>query len=178
MKKSALIIALAAIVITGCRKNPPYPPPPPVCCGTSSGAVLVQIKDTIPASRVFAKFIDSLNLTIQSMNGFNFNSPWPADSLNAVWNYVSLRSYIDPTSQVSLTGNSSAPILVQPIFTNMKVWQERDWLSLANQLQLKDINDSTKSLFVTVTPGQEESWAKTFETFPMVKHASVIYTMY
>ncbi len=130
------------------------------------GTLYVGLKAATPADSCFS-VANRVNLNILVVNGYNYKSPLPKDSVDALKNLLFAKKYIDtfqPGSILPLKTYVYYSALgytsVAAILNFMDTASQRDWIQTIGQLNLTEViatnTDSPKMMQVSVPVGKEQ----------------------
>src|SRR5882724_3489082 len=144
------------------------------CPDYKKGYVIVGLKNTVPIEQAFS-FVDSNNLSIESMSGFFYTNPYPEDSLPGLISYLDTKPYINAKGfhANAYINHQTGLLTLASTLYNMDLASQHDWANMANQLQLTDLNNDTKYMILLVPDGMENYWVTTFLHNDQVKWAEL-----
>jgi len=136
-----------------------------------AGKVLVHIRQEVALEDAFS-FFNQRELQVSSIKSLTYRSQLPADSIDAILNAFSSRSYIyEETRRVRIKDNS---LRIMVTLNSMTVDLQSDWIGLMKRFQFTEYGD-TRFFGIKVTEGEEKSWVKTLSSQGEVKSSSLNY---
>jgi hypothetical protein len=172
MKKSIYCLLLLGLGITiACKKESAEP------VEFEKGKVLIGIKDGVAIDRAF-RLADSLNLSINQMNGFYYRSGLPNDSVAYINRLLLAKPYLNKggfTGSNARVNVVTKQLEVLNLFFDMTVARQQDWLTTMPQLQLTPLPTTTAYMSLQVPDGQEQAWLLKLSRSNMVKWAELNY---
>lgn len=168
--KSIVQLALLVLVLAGCKKDSPveeqerereFVP----------GDLLIGIKSGAPIRDIF-DLMNENGVAIHRMSGFFYYSMLPGDSLNYVIRELQNQDYFSEgkASEKSVYVHAiENRIRVIGSFAEMPYPAQQDWLKTIDDLELKDLDNDTRYVYIKVEPGTEKAWLGRFTDHPYVK---------
>ena len=137
------------------------------------GELIVGITNSTEIKIVF-HLMNDLQLELDQLNGFYYNSTWPKDSVKYLIQYFSLIPYINtrgfgPTTSNIYYYETDNKIRVLLHLFEMNKKNQTDWLERLDELELIDRNGSTKNMLIKVPEGEELYWLAELKKYEIVK---------
>jgi hypothetical protein len=174
MRTTTYCLLLLGLAAGACQKEAAEPAEPEDTDPFVAGELLVGITEGVPITKAF-RLADSLNFTIDHLNGFFYNSTLPKDSIGYVRNVLLRKPYLNKNgfsagSIYSVYFNTDdAKIRITNSFFEMDAASQQDWVATMQQLQLVALPTTTANVRLKVPVGEEKYWRTELRTSTFVK---------
>ena len=153
-----LLLAFSAF-LSACKKETAGPTEPEDAYPFVAGDLLVGIKVGVPIEQVF-QLVNAQQFTLSQVNGFDYTSALPKDSLAYVRKVLQAKPYFN---QRGFTANAyisavDGSLWEASTFFNMDQASQQDWLATMSQLRLTAGTGDYRDVYLKVPVGQEKFW--------------------
>ncbi|MFD1468603.1 hypothetical protein ACFQ48_10240 [Hymenobacter caeli] len=163
-------LLLLLLAFGGCQKATPDPAEPEDAYPFVAGDLLVGIKVGVPIEQVF-QLANAQQFVINQMNGFDYVSALPKDSLAYVQRVVRAKPYFNQRGFTPYTYLSAVDgsLREASTFFSMDLASQQDWLATVPQLRLTAGTGDYRNVQLKVPAGQEKFWRAELRKNPVVK---------